>query len=320
MPHARQPLPSSLQGEVFTVAQGRSIGLGQTRLRGRDLATPFRGVRTPSGVVGAGRTFEQDLLANCTALLVALPAGAFISHLTAARLWPLPLPLPQDLGGQPIDVSVREPARPPRRVGVDGHLVKDPLVCVVRRRGLPLVDPSTLFCQLATSLAVDNLVAVGDALVQRPVFQDWDDDRPWVSLPQLKERVALFHGRGKRAAAHAVDLIRPGAESRPESLLRLAIMNGGLPEPEVNVEIRDAGGSFLGRADLVYRRWRVIVEYDGDQHRTSTKQFDRDVMRLEGFARAGWLVVRIVGRSFWADREGCVARVRSALREAGWRG
>jgi very-short-patch-repair endonuclease len=317
MPHPRQPLPSALQGEAFTVAQGRSIGLGQTRLRGRDLAKPFRGIRVQSASRQAG-TPDQELLDRCAALLVAIPEGAFFSHVTAARLWPLPLP--QSSAAAPIHVSVPAPGRPPRRVAVAGHLVKDPLVGVVRRHGLPLVDPETLFCQLSTQLCLADLVAAGDALVLRPVYQDQrDDERPWVSLPRLKERVELFRGRGKRAAAGAVDLVRPGAESRPETLLRLAIRQAGLPEPEVNVELRDTCGRFLGRADLVYRQWRVIVEYDGDQHRTSTRQFDHDVIRLEGFARAGWSVVRIVGRSFWADRDACVARIRGALIEGGWR-
>jgi hypothetical protein len=50
-------------------------------------------------------------------------------------------------------------------------------------------------------------------------------------------------------------------------------MDAGLPEPEVNPDIRNASGRFVGRGDLVYRRWRVIVEYDrvgGRENPTST--------------------------------------------------
>ena len=61
------------------------------------------------------------------------------------------------------------------------------------------------------------------------------------------------------------------------------------------------------------------MEYDGDQHRTDHEQFDRDVLRLEGFAAAGWTVVRVVGRSFFGDRDACIARIRGALIAAGWR-
>ena len=138
-------------------------------------------------------------------------------------------------------------------------------------------------------------------------------------LRQLVERVELWRGRGKRNADRAVSLVRPGAESRPETLVRLAIRQAGLPEPEVNVTISDARGRFIGRGDLVYRQWRVIVEYDGEQHRTDNRQFDRDVGRLDDFAAHGWRVVRIVGRSFFGNPAECMERVRRALLAAGWR-
>jgi hypothetical protein len=285
-------------------------------MRGSDLTRPFRGVRVAPLMVGS-TTEERDLRDRCLALSTVLPPAAFFSHLTAARLWPLPLPTPEPQ--ERIHVSVRRPARPPRRSGVTGHLVTDPLSSVVYRGGLPMVDPATLFCQLADPLSLHDLVAVGDALILPPVFADSWEERPWVRLQDLRERVELYRGRGKQAASRATFLVRPGAESRPETLLRLAIMDAGLPEPDVNPDIRDERGRFIGRGDLVYRRWRVIVEYDGEQHRTNTKQFDRDVQRLEQLGNHGWHVIRIVGRSFFGDRAGSMARVRRALTDAGWR-
>ncbi len=313
----RKPLPSAVRTESFTVAQGYSFGLGQGRMRGADLARPFRGIR--AGIRDeseAMSTAERRHREACAALLVALPEGAFFSHLTAARLWPLPLP--PSIPFEPFHVSVFIPTRAPRRTHVVGHHVHDRLTSRGLRGGLPLVDPATLFCQLAAILTLPDLVAAGDALVLRPVFQDLWDERPWVPLRQLSERVGAFHGRGKQSAGRALGRIRPGAESRPESLLRLAIIDAGMPEPEVNVDVHDSSGRFIGRGDLVYRRWRVIVEYDGDQHRTDTRQFDKDVLRLEGFARAGWTVVRVVGRAFFGDRAECLRRVDHALTQAGW--
>ena len=182
---------------------------------------------------------DQELVDRCMALAVALPEGAFFSHLTAARLWPLPLPSARD---EPVHVSVRRPRRPPRRSRVAGHVIADPQATVIYRRGLPVVDPVTLFCQLAGHLSLPDLVAVGEALVLEPVIPDAWSDQPWVPLRQLVERVELWRGRGKRNADRAVSLVRPGAESRPETLVRLAIRQAGLPEPEVNVTIGDAGG------------------------------------------------------------------------------
>ncbi|MEP6561229.1 MAG: DUF559 domain-containing protein [Nakamurella sp.] len=287
-------------------------------MRGKDLTRPFRGVRVAVAEASPPAASEGEALRErCAALQLAAPDGAFFTSITAARLWPLPLPRANP--SEPIHLGVHPPARPPRRPGVAGHLIKDPRMTVVRRQGLPSADPATVFCQLGVILSVPDLVAVGDALVLQPVYGDSWEERPWVSLRRLAERVEVFQGRGKKIALEAVELIRPGTESRPETLVRLAIVAAGLPEPEVNVTILDADGRFIGRADLVYRRWLVIVEYDGDQHRTSTSQFDKDVLRLEAFASAGWTVVRVVGRSFFGERDACVARVRRALVKAGWR-
>jgi Protein of unknown function (DUF559) len=319
----RRPLPPELQQSAFTLGQGRAAGLGDKRLRGGDLERPFRGVR----VARTARPWEPaldslpqppaELVDRCAALLAVLGDRTVFSHRTAARLWPVPLPSPEPT--EEVDVAVRPPGRPPRRRGVNGHELIDRQVQVVRRHGLPVVDPGSMFCQLGCVLDLADLVAVGDGLVMRPWYPHPYDDRPWLSLAALSGRVADFHGRGKVRAGQALGLIRPGVESRRETLLRLAILDAGLPEPEVNPELFAPDGTFLGRADLVYRRWWVIVEYDGDQHRTSTRQFDRDSRRLDDFAANGWRVVRITGRSFSTDPAGCAARVRRALLTAGWR-
>jgi len=291
-------------------------------MRGADLDRPFRGVRVPkvapSAPTSGSLAAPPALLARCVALAVALGGDPIFTHLTAARLWPVPLP--PDLVEEDLHVGVVPPARPPRRRGVHAHKLLDPRALVGRRHGCRIIDPATMFCQLAGVLPLADLIAVGDALVQAPVYPHPLDDRPWLTPPELAERVALFRGRGKVAAARAIGRVRPGVESRPESLVRVAVVDAGLPEPEVNVSITGSRGEFLGRADLVYRRWRVIVEYDGDQHRTDTRQFDRDVRRLERFAAHGWTVVRITGRAFFGDRVATVARVRHALIAAGWRG
>ncbi len=155
----RRALPPELATEPFTVAQGRSIGLGRKRLRGQDLDRPFRGVRVARAAVESpgeasglaapwtATTVDHLLIARCRALGLVLPEGAFFSHVTAARLWPLALPrMPTD---QSVHVSVRAPHRGPRRTGTVGHEVTDRLTKVVVRQGLPVVDPATLFCQLA---------------------------------------------------------------------------------------------------------------------------------------------------------------------------
>jgi len=38
-----------------------------------------------------------------------------------------------------------------------------------------------------------------------------------------------------------------------ETRLRWLLLSAGLPQPEVQVDLRDDDGDFLGRADLYYR-------------------------------------------------------------------
>lgn len=322
----RRPLPPEVSGGAFSVRQGRAAGLGDERMRGPDLVRPFRGVRIAKDAPPPGGDYltrndlpapPAELLTRCAALAVALGDEPVFTHLTAAQLWPVPLPLAPACDD--LHLGVAAPGRPPRRQGVCGHKLLDSRAFVVRRHDRRIVDPATMFCQLGALLSVEDLVAVGDALIRTPVHPHPLDDRPWLTLDELTERVALFRGRGKARASTAAGRVRPGAESRPETLVRLAIVDAGLPEPEVNGEVFGSRRNRLGRADLLYRKWRVIVEYDGDQHRTDTRQWDRDVRRLEGFAAHGWVVVRITGRAFFGDRSTSIARVEHALRAAGWR-
>ena len=191
---------------------------------------------------------------------------------------------------------------------------------MVRNRfDFAVADAASTWCQLAEMLGHDDLVAAGDHLVLSPGVQDPGDMRPYVSLADLTDRVAALSGRGVRAARRAIASVRVGAESRPETLVRLALIRAGLPEPELNVDIRASDSSFIGRCDMVYRRWRVIVEYDGDQHRTDTAQYEKDIGRIDRLIAAGWIVVRIRMRGLHSGAAESVSRVEAALRSRGWR-
>ena len=304
------PLPPALLTAPFTVRQGVSIGLGEERLRGRDLERPFRGVRT-----SAARPVGSEFPRRCDAAELIMPPEAFFSHVTAARL--LSLPLPAHVEVEPIHIAVRSPGRALRGAGVVGHTCVDPAVSIVRSRGRRVADPASIFLQVSATLTVPDATAVGDALILAPLFPEPWDERPWVGIEVLRERVGRFCGRGKRTAAAALELIRQGAESRTETLLRLSIVRAGLPEPDVNVTVTHQG-RFVGRGDLVYRRFRLVIEYDGDQHRTDTRQFDKDLGRLDDFAAAGWRVVRVSARSLFGEPERTIERIERALRAAGW--
>ena len=99
-------------------------------------------------------------------------------------------------------------------------------------------------------------------------------------------------------------------DSPRESLLRLILVAGGLPEPEVQFAVRTAQG--IRHADLGYRDARLLIEYQGDDHRTSRKRWLEDVTRRQLFEDAGYRVIEI-GAADLADEAALVARVRRAL-------
>ncbi|MCD7101071.1 endonuclease domain-containing protein [Pseudoclavibacter sp. 13-3] len=132
----------------------------------------------------------------------------------------------------------------------------------------------------------DDLVAVGDHLVCRSNLRS--DGRHPVATPG--EAIAWadgLSGRNCRRMRRVARSVRDGAQSPMETLLRLLLVHAGLPEPELNVNIFDATGTFIARGDMVYPECRVIVEFDGDQHRTSRAQYSRDRERLRALREAG---------------------------------
>ncbi len=310
------PLPPNVPA-AFRVATARAAGLTEGRLRGRDLERPHHGVRATRAPVP-----DEDLagtIQRCGRAMPLMSTEHFFSHLTAARLWGCPLP-DRLSPREPLHISRRGVGSPPRRPGIVGHRSGDPLLRTVWRHGLPVSDAASTWLALATVLPLDELVVCADWLVLDPYELDPHDLQPYVTLPDLRERLTTFHGRGAITLARALALARAGVESRPETLLRLLLSRAGLPEPEVNPDIYDDRGRFIGRGDLTYRPWRTIAEYDGDQHRTNTAQYEKDARRLERFADANWKVVRIRKHALFRRPPDAVARVRRALESRGWRG
>ena len=313
---ARIPIPPSLARRPFAVSTAAAEGIREGRLRGSDLERPFYGVRrvrsdAPTGE-SIGARERRLLLERCLAYLPRLAHGHHFSHITAARLWGCPLPTRFD-ENEPLDVS--RPGRAPRCEGIIGHSSAAPVITA--RHGLPVSDAASTWLALASALSRDDLVAIGDHLILEPRLLEPGDPRPYVTLEALGERAAEFHGRGARAAASALALLRQGAESRPETLLRLFLVRAGFGEPELQAEIRDAAGRWLGYADMYWPERRVVVEYDGEHHRTSSSQYDRDESRIEALIRAGYTVVRVRGGQLFGQPQIVVARVAQALRDRG---
>ncbi|MGC4747719.1 hypothetical protein ACLQ28_18995 [Micromonospora sp. DT201] len=122
---------------------------------------------------------------------------------------------------------------------------------------------------------------------------------------------------GGRRARWIFDLADPGAQSPPESQLRVRLVLGGLPRPVAQHPIQLAGGLVL-HPDLAWPEFRVAVEYDGRWH-SDPEQLHRDRRRLNLLVGAGWLVLHVTSRRLQNDFPAVLSEVRSALISRGWR-
>ncbi|WP_205244995.1 hypothetical protein [Leifsonia tongyongensis] len=94
-------------------------------------------------------------------------------------------------------------------------------------------------------------------------------------------------------------------------------VEAGLPGLDVNVELRDASGRFVARPDLRFPEYRLVVEYEGDGHRTDREQWRRDFGRTARLQVLGEEVLR-VGAADLADEPQLLATVRALLARQGW--
>jgi len=215
--------------------------------------------------------------AACTAALGVLPSGAVVSHLTAAALLGAPVQ-----HRWPLAFSVPPGTYRPRRDRLHVHVRTLEPSDVVVHRGLPMTSGAQTWLDLARVLQARDLVAAGDAL--------WRAGH--VDAAGLAERLARADGvRGVVRARQWAPLLTPKAASRPESLLRVALIEGDVPDPEPQVPILDRWGREVVHADLGYREWRVALEYEGRQH-AERRQFRRDLERYTLAAADGWLLLR----------------------------
>ncbi|XAS63328.1 DUF559 domain-containing protein [Micrococcaceae bacterium Sec5.8] len=296
-------LPTHLAAAPFTVYEARAAALGSARLRASDLAGAGRLLYLPAG-------WEFELRGLARALSAATPGG-WVSHLTAARLLGLWLPA-RYRDCRDLHLSKPKALPPVRREGVVGHTVlvfEDELMVW---DGTRISTPARTWLDLARILPLPDLVAVGDQLVRRPRTGLEGRSEPWAALPQLTAMLTRHPKlKGIVRARQAVELIRPGSDSAPETFLRLALSAAGLPEPELQLRIVP-GDPFSPAADLGYRRHKVAIQYDGGHHRTREQQ-SRDNRRDESFNAAGWRYFKFNADDLAEDFRGACRRVRFAL-------
>ncbi|KGN41369.1 hypothetical protein N801_07415 [Knoellia aerolata DSM 18566] len=230
-----------------------------SRLERGDLTVVTRGVRVV--------TPPASLQARAAAFAAAMRREdhAF-SHVTAAILWGLPLPTRVE-GQSDLDVVWSTRRGRVRRDGCIGHRGLESRA-VSDHLGLRVTAPADTWCDLGEvlrrGLTRDDLVVAGDA-VANLLGTDPEAEPVHLMAESLHRRV---RPRGKVMLTEALALVRPGVRSPMETRTRLMFHRASLPEPELNVPVMFEEGGWMLEGDFVWRRQRVIGEYQGAHHAT----------------------------------------------------
>ncbi|WP_197517333.1 hypothetical protein [Microbacterium karelineae] len=265
----------------------------------------------PSGAVGP-KAERADAWRRIRAYAEIMPEHAYFVGPTAALIGGVPLPVGLH---DELYVGVDYPRTPPRRPGIRGMRIGAPRH-VYRIQGLRIADPALTWATLGPLLDEYDLVAATDHLLRVPRspggLVPLDRTDPYATRETLAEALDGHRWRAAPRLRRALERARTGSSSRPETLVRLLIVDAGLPEPALDYDVYDDDDLFIGAADLAYPRSRLAVEYEGEGH-LDRAQFERDIERFARYEEAGWSYVRLTSRHVFQLPEEVPRRVRRKL-------
>ena len=299
--------PEHGTNDPFTTSEGIDAGLTAKQLRGKAFDRSVWGVRARRAEPALER--REEIIRRAAFYLARLPDDTCLSHSTAAIIHGIPIPWWLERRDD-LHFTFPAPRRAPHAKGIRGHSLTLESYQVVPVEGLRVTSVERTWCDLASMLPVEHLVAAGDFLIH------WRN--PKTDALALLETVQRFPGlRGVKRMRKALPRLNGRSESPPESVVRFFLVEAGLPEPEVNYEIVMTDDGPGVRADLLFRRYNVLVEYQGDYHRTK-EQWRKDMTRRSRIEAEGGFVIEINADDL-RDPVELVARIRKVLEARSWR-
>ncbi|MEV7611059.1 hypothetical protein AB0N61_16345 [Microbacterium sp. NPDC089320] len=246
-----------------------------------------------------------------------LRGDQFFSHESAVALLGGPLPLVRHEGrpvnGMTLPVHVSTAGSGPlvRAKGIAHHRAQTSAATFEGIGGARIARPEIAWAQLGSWDLLD-LVALGDYFCRawRTGYGRPDAGRrPMATVDTLRATIASGRRVGIQRLRQAVDLVREDSWSPRESKVRCHLVLAGMPEPELNHDVYDAGGRFLACVDLAYPERKVAIEYQSMLHHS---RYAADVERIAALRDAGWTVIE-VSAELLARPVDLVDRVRRAL-------
>jgi predicted transcriptional regulator of viral defense system len=241
------------RGGVFTVADARRAGYRPDQIRTAVVTGAWRRlrrgvyVRAETWAAAADDARARHLLA-AVATLACLGPGPVLSHGSAAQFHGLLLPRSlEDI----VRLTDPDQWREGRGYRIAAALLPGEDVVDTGPFAVTGVARTLIDCAREWRL-VDSVVALDAALFEKRVRRT-----------DLTSAVLLqSHWLGIGEAARAVGLADGRAESPLETRSRLALLDAGLPLPELQVDLYGPDG-FVGRLDGWYEEAAVALEIDG---------------------------------------------------------
>ncbi len=174
-------------------------------------------------------------------------------------------------------------------------------------RGLPVTTPARTAFDLGRYQPRGPALARLDAQMRTAAYSDEE-----VLVMAKRYRGA----RGVKMLKKLIPLVDGGAASPRESWLRLLYIDAGLPRPRTQIPILDQFGNVLRTVDMGWEEFKVIAEYDGEQHQTSRVQYVKDQRVIPVIESLGWIVLRVIKEDHPRD---IVRRAWNAMLSRGWR-
>ena len=267
-------IPSELKWGPFTLAEARAAGVSATALQGKSWRRIARGIYCWAGLADDPLRF---LFAYQRLVPEAVYAGTTAAWLYGIDVDPI----------HPIEIIVPPNCGIRTRPGLIVRHMSVTAIDVTRRRGLRATTALRTIADVCRRLTDVEILIVLDQALRRRLID--------------REAASRLHPLGPLAEP---------AESPMETRLRWLLLKAGLPRPQVQTDLHDRNGAFVGRADLYYPDARLVIEFDGGNHR---ERLVEDNRRQNLLIRAGYRVLRFTSADVYSRPQLIIAQVREEL-------
>lgn len=221
----------------------------------------------------------------------ALGLAGVLAGLSAALHWGWKVKSPPERAEVIVPLKRRVPSE--RRSGIAVRWADlDPLDVTDG-----VLTPVATALDCVRRLPFDEALAVADSALRVGV--------PRTNLLLAADRLPRT---GRSRAIRAIEMADGRADNPFESVLRAALLD----LPSFRFEPQQWVGN-VGRADLVDRAHRLVIEADSHEFHSSPQALLRDIERYNGFVGEGYVVIRFAWRHAMFDQDYVRATVTGAI-------